>query len=120
MLASKPIVITQGEKAEFDVFLKNENGRPFDLTSFNTFKVCLDTGGVSLTVTQVANGNGSVVSKVSPDVLGNLRVVVGPVDCETLKVGDLTDIGIELDNSVTPNKKRLIIEKGLLVKPFDC
>lgn len=120
MLASKPIVITQGEKAEFDVFLKNENGRPFDLTAFNTFIVCLHKDGATLSITQAANVNGSVVSKIAPDVLGNLRVVVGPVDSESLKVGDLTDIGIELDNSVTPNKKRLIIEKGLLVQPFDC
>ena len=119
MLASKPIVITQGEKAEFDIFLKNENGRPFDLTAFNTFKVVLDKDGTNLTLTQVANGNGSVVAKISPDVLGNLRVTVGPTDSNTLKLGELTNLGIELDNSSTPNKKRLIIEKGLLVQPFD-
>lgn len=120
MIAAKPITITQGEKAEFEIFLKNENGRPLDLTGFDKFLVCLQTDGTALSITETINANGSIVEKVAPDVLGILKVTVAPTDSDTLRLAELTDIGLELDNVATPNKKRLIIEKGLLVQAFDC
>lgn len=117
------IIITQGEIANFDIFLEKASGfpRPIDLTNFDTFKVCLPlASGEYLVITQVANANGSVVSKVSPDTNGQLNVIVNSVDTALLKSGFAQDIDIEWDNAITPNTKRKKIQKVLNVETSNC
>lgn len=117
------VIITQGEIANFDIFLEKASGfpRPIDLTNFDTFKVCLPLeSGSYLTLSEVANANGSVVSKVSPDTNGQINVIVNSVDSALLKVGFGQDISVEWDNSITPNTKRKNIQKVLNVESFNC
>jgi hypothetical protein len=117
------IIITQGEIATFDIFLEKKSGfpRPIDLTNFDTFKVCLPlTSGDFLTLTEVANANGSVVAKVSPDTNGQINVIVNSVDTLLLNPGFAQDIDIEWDNSITPNTKRKKIEKALNIVESNC
>lgn len=117
------VIITQGEIATFDIFLEKASGlpRPIDLTNFDTFKVCLplETGDF-LVLTEVANANGSVVAKVSPDTNGQINVIVNSVDTALLKVGFGQDIDIEWDNSGTPNTKRKKLQKALNVEDSNC
>lgn len=117
------VIITQGEIANFDIFLEKASGfpRPIDLTNFDTFKVCLplESGSV-LTVTEVANANGSVAAKVAPDTNGQINVVLGAADTAALRVGFGQDISIEWDNSTVANTKRKNLQKALNVEAFAC
>lgn len=111
----KIIIITRGEKAVFDIYVKTL-GRPFDLTNFNQFKLGLEKeDGSTLTITHTANANGSQIVKVSPDVLGHLQVTLGSVDTALLKVAFGQDMDLEL-NHTTPNPKRRRLHKSLNVE----
>jgi hypothetical protein len=116
------IIITKGEKAEFDIFLEKASGfpRPIDLTNFDKFKLCLETESGVLEITEVANANGSSITKVSPDVLGQLKIVLGSADTINLREGFGQDMDIEWDNSVTPAPKRKRLHKSLNVEASLC
>lgn len=117
------IIITQGEIANFDIFLEKASGfpRPIDLTNFDTFKVCLPlSNGEYLVLSEVANANGSVVSKVAPDTNGQINVIVNSVDTANLNPAFAQDIDIEWDNATTPNTKRKKIQKILNVETSNC
>lgn len=117
------IIITQGEIANFDIFLEKASGFPraIDLTNFDKFKVCLPLeSGSYLILTQVANANGSVVTKVSPDTNGQLNVIVNSVDTALLKANFAQDIDIEWDNATVANTKRKKIQKVLNVETSNC
>lgn len=105
----KALFITRGEKAIFDIFLEKKDGlpRPVDLTNFDTFAASfpLETGSY-LIITQVPNAAGSVIDKVSPDVLGQIKITLGPDDTQLLRTRLSQDLDIEWDNSVTPNTRR--------------
>lgn len=113
------IIITKGEKAVFSVYLMS-NGRPFDLTSFDEFKICIDGDADVIEVSQTANAAGSVVEKVSPDVLGHLKVTLFPVDTLNLREGFGQDADIEIDNSSSPAPKRRRLHKALNVQGSLC
>lgn len=116
------VIITKGEKAEFDLFLEKKTlPRCFDLTNFDEFKLCFPTmSGTPLEITHVVNVNGSSVDKVAPDLLGQIKVILGTVDTLKLKADFAQDIDLEWDNSITPNPKRKRLHKILNVDDFIC
>lgn len=117
------IIITQGEYAEFDIFLEKESGlpRPIDLTDYDLFTLCLPTeSGDCLNISQTENANGSSVVKVSPDVLGQLHVTLGPVDSAALKCGFGQDMDLEWDISGEDKPKRKRLDKALNVSESCC
>ena len=101
------IRINKGEKKQFEIHLRKENGDPFDLTGYDKFRVALPKGsGQALTVTQVANGNGSVVAVLGSATLGVLQVTVGRLDTAALVAGDRLSIDLEIDVTATPAPRR--------------
>jgi hypothetical protein len=112
------IIITRGEKVEFDIFLeKTTLPRPFDLTNFDLFKVVLPTSsGTPLVLTETINANGSIVEKITPDVLGHLKVTIFPEDSALLEPAFGQDIDLEWDNDASPNTKRKRLHKVLHVE----
>jgi hypothetical protein len=101
------IKITKGEKKVFQIDLRQSNGRPFDLTPYDRFKVEFPLGsGAGLLINQTANGNGSVVSVLGNSILGILQVTVGPNDTKLLTPGERLYIDLEIDNGSTPAPKR--------------
>ena len=104
------IDITRGEKAVFSIFLENTTfPRSKDLSGFSKFKVCLTTSSGFLIITEVANGEGSIVAPVDSGNYGELEVTVFPVDSETLNDGFGQDIDVEWDVTAgtAPNRKKL-------------
>lgn len=122
MSDEKIIIITQGEKAVFDIYLEKEYGfpRPVDLTNFDEFKCCIETESGVLELTEVANANGSIIEKIAPDVLGHLRVTIFPLDTTNLKAGYSQNIDIQWDNSLSPGPKRKRLYKALNVESSLC
>ena len=113
----KVIVVTKGEKAEFDIFLVDKDARPVDLTGFDKFRWAVEAdSGQPLQITQVANVNGSSIVLVAPAVLGHLKVTLGKVDTALLKASFGQDMDIEWDVTATPAPKRKRIHKGLNVE----
>jgi len=113
------ITITKGEKAVFDIKLRDELGDPYDLTNFDQFTVCLPKGsGSSLEITEVQNANGSVVAKITGKTYQGLTVTVGADDTSELEEEQRLSISVELDNAATPNPKRIVLKNALNVEAF--
>ena len=113
--------ITRGENKVFTIKIKDQDGDAFDLTNFDEFDVCLPLeGGTKLTISEVANANGSVVAILGAAVNGKLQVTVNNVDTSLLKVADRQDIGVVLNNAATPNPKPKNGEGVLNVKANPC
>ena len=104
------INITQGENKTFTVTVRDQDGNPFDLTTFTKFKVCLllVDGATYLEVTEVANANGSVVAILGNPILGKLQVTLNFNDTASLFVGTGLDVGLVLNNAgeTDPRPKR--------------
>jgi len=117
------VIITQGEKAEFDMFLERPNTlpRPYPLTNFTKFKLCLPkTDGNWLEITEVANANGSQIDKTGDDVSGQLHVIVGKVDTALLQSGYQQDVCLSWDNAGETNTKKKNLKKFLNVEECPC
>jgi len=101
------INITQGENKVFTITVRDQNGDPIDLTLFTKFIVCLPLidGDSKLTITEVANANGSVVALLGAATAGKLQVTANFADTATLSVGTGQDIGVVLDNATNTNPK---------------
>lgn len=112
------IIITKGEDATFDIFLVNQAGRPVDLTTFTEFKFCVEGDAATIELSETPNANGSVVDKVAPDVLGQIRVTLDQVDTALLREGFSQDIDLEWGDGTTRKRKR--IHKGLNVEGSIC
>jgi len=113
--------ITRGENKVFTIRIKDQDGDAYDLTAFDEFDVCLPLpGGSKLTISEVANANGSVVSILGAAINGKLQVTVNNVDTSALNVGERQDIGVVLNNSTTPNPKPKNGEGVLNVKANPC
>lgn len=112
---NKIIEIIQGEKVVFDVFLTDEDGRPFDLTSFDTFRFAAKkTNNLYLLLTQVAVAGSSIQKKTGvSDQLGHLVVTISETDTALLATGFRLDFEIKIDNGVTANPKKAIFEDVL-------
>ena len=121
-IADNVNIVTQGEKAEFPIYLDNRlDGRPFDLTNFDEFtlKLPLVSGSNDyLSITQSANANGSSVVKTTPNECGRLDVTLGAADTQNLNPEFNQDMFLELNNSGTPNPKRIKLERALHVNDF--
>ena len=114
------IIITQGEKAEFDIFLEKENAFPrsVDLTNFTKFAAHFPGSASPVSITETPNANGSKIEKVSPDLLGQLKVTLEPADTALLNEGFGQDICIEWDTVAEDNPKRKRLHKALNVEEF--
>jgi len=101
------ITIDRGEKKIFEIDFRLKTGRPFDLTGFDRFKVCLPIGsGSKVELTDVANANGSIVEILGNAILGILKVTVGPDDTLKLVADQRLYIDVEIDKSATPGPIR--------------
>lgn len=110
------ITITVGEKAQFEIKLRDIYGDPYDLSGFDKFKVCIPVGqGSGLTVSETPNANGSVVAKITGKTYQGLNVTLAAADTTGLEVEDRLYIDIELDNAGTPNPKRQRFKNALNV-----
>lgn len=115
------INITRGENKVFTIRIKDQDGDAFDLTNFDEFDVCMPLpGGSKLTISEVANGNGSVVAILGAAINGKLQVTVNNADTTSLNVDERQDIGVILNNAATPNPKPKNGEGVLNVRPNPC
>lgn len=119
MAEEQIIVITTGEDAEFDIYLTNTQGRPIDLTAYDEFKFCVPTDAGILTLTNVANANGSIIEKVAPDVLGHLKVTIDRLDTANLSQVYGQDFDIEW-GITGGDRKRKKVAKALNVEGSLC
>jgi hypothetical protein len=113
--------VVQGETSILTLKLRTECGDPYDLSSFDKYKACfaLDAGG-ALELTEVANGNGSIVELLGVAQEGKLKITINSVDTALLKDGAKQDIGLELDNATTPSPLRKNLKDILIVEQSLC
>lgn len=111
--------IRQGQQKKFTLHVRLKDGF-YDLTNFDEFKVCLPTNNGHLDITETINANGSIVVVTGPPAQGDLEVTLSYLDSVSLKVGERLNIGLLLDNSVTPNPQPLVAEGVLNVKAAIC
>lgn len=112
--------ITRGENKTITIKLRDQDGDPFDMSGFDEFTVCFPTEGDPLEITQVANTNGSVTTKITGETFQGLTVVLKAADSANLKVGERQDIGVILNNNATPNPRSETFERVLNVKAGLC
>lgn len=116
--------ITQGEYVELVLKLEDKKaGRAFNLTGYDTFKVCVennDNGFVA--ITEAANANSSVVTKDADDSLGEITAQFFSLDSTEFKVEEELDVMLEISKSAdSPSKPlRKVFRRGLYVVPFEC
>lgn len=111
------IEIVKGEAKEIIIILEDELGGRLDLSPYDQFKVCLS--GVD--ITEVANANGSVVTKNGSDDLGELLASYNPPDTEAMQTGANQEMQIELSSSTNANEiARFVIDNAVTVKDFTC
>lgn len=111
MSDSKKVTIDRGEDKPFSIFLLDASGRPYDLTSYDKFSLALPSTaeGEPLLLTETANGNGSIVNKATPNVLGKIDVVINRLDTANLKPGFGLDCYLQIENSGASVRKRVKI-----------
>ncbi len=112
----------QGGKLEFEIALVDENGRPVDTTVYDAFKICIrKTATTTLMVSQVANVNGSVMTKVGVAQTGVFKVVINPVDSLTLEVKERQDIDFEMrETANATNIIRAVFKDRLSIFKTSC
>ena len=100
------INITQGENKVFTITIRDQDGDPFDLTNFTKYTVCFPlVGSTLLTLTEIANANGSVVALLGAATAGKLQVTLNFVDSATLFVGTGLNIGVILDSAANDDPR---------------
>lgn len=105
VLEQKPISISRGSDVSFDLFLYDEDFRPFDLTLFDKFSVCIKSKNATndiLTITETVNAAGSIAVKQAPNELGHIIVTIKAADVNLLETKAKQDIDIKVDNAGTP------------------
>ena len=112
----------QGGKLEFEIALVDENGRPVDTNVYDAFKICIrKTATTTLTVSQIANVNGSVMTKVGVPETGVFKVVINPVDSLTLEVKERQDIDFEMKETAdATNVIRAVFSDRLSIFKTSC
>lgn len=112
----------KGGKLEFEIALVDENGRPVDTTVYDAFKVCVKlTASTALEISQVANGNGSVMTKVGAPEIGVFKVQINPVDTAGLLVAERQDIDFEMKETAdATNIIRTVFKDRLSVFKTSC
>lgn len=111
MMKSQKISLIQGERVVFALFLQDDDGHPFDLTSFNQFSLSLPkTDGSILTITQAGVDPASkiILFPGTDAEVGKLEVTISQTDTVLLKIAEKQDIQLLLNNSGTPNPRKVI------------
>jgi len=95
------VVAVIGSRIEFEVALiDDETGRPFDLTSYDQYRISLKASNSAvLTITQDLGANDSQLTLVGNAVLGVIKAVISPIDSAMLKTGENQDIDLEFSQS---------------------
>lgn len=115
-LQSDVLEIYKGEDVTFDIYLYDEDGRPFPLTSYNKFRVAIKGSGTNIVTVNEVDDNGSIVVLQAPADLGHLQVTIKAAKTALLQAADkLIDVDLEL-NHTSPNPKKKRFENVLLVK----
>lgn len=115
------VTVIQGENIVFTIKLRDSEGDPFSLASFNKYKVCLPgADGTPIEVTEVANANGSIVTVDGNNILGRLQVQLTAVDTALLLVEERTDIDLEIDNAGSPAPRKAKFRNVLTVLDSLC
>ena len=114
------VTVVQGQQKVFKVRLRTADDDPYDLTAFTKYKVCLPLSSGTLEITEVANGNGSVVALSGAAEAGILEVTLNFNDSANLKVGERQDIGVQIDNAGETNPQPIPGAGLLNVKAAIC
>jgi len=115
------VEIYKGGNSVFTIRIKDEDGEPFDLTPYDKYSVCLpNTDGTTLTITEVAGANGSVVALLGNAILGKLQVTVKKLDAADLEEDERMDLDLVLDNASSPDPKAKRFKNVLTVIPTRC
>ena len=110
----------QGAKIEFELAIVDENDRPVDTTVYDEFKVCIKAD-TNLEVSQVANANGSVMTKVGSAECGIFNVLINPADTANLEAKERQDIEFRMSEAADPtNIVGEVFEDKLTVKKSNC
>jgi len=114
------VLITRGEKVSYLIRLRDESGDPVDLNAYDEFKVCHEgDDGSAVVASQTAVGDTVVVVDGDP-LIGRLKVTLSEASTALLKVDELQDIDIELDNSGSPGARRRRLKRVLTVEDSIC
>lgn len=117
------IEITQGEYVELTLKLIDpQTSRPFDLTGYNRFKVCIPSDSGHVEITHTANANGSIVEKSANDLLGEIIAKFYPTDSNLFKTDSELNVALEIykstDSPIKPLRK--VFQRAIFVVPFEC
>jgi hypothetical protein len=115
--------ITQGEYVELTLKLIDpQTSRPFDLTGYNRFKVCIPSESGHVEITHTANGNGSVVAINGDEILGEILAKFYPTDSALFKTDTELNVSLEIyksaDSPIKPLRK--VFQRAIFVIPFEC
>lgn len=107
----------KGGKIEFEIAIVDEDGRAVDTTVYDAFRVGIRIdSSTSLVITQVANGNGSIMTKVGVGAKGVFKILINPADSLLLDALERQDISFEMSESADPtNVIREVIEDRLTI-----
>ena len=115
--------ITQGEYVELTLKLIDpQTTRPFDLTGYNRFKVCIPSDSGHIEITHTANANGSVVEISGDEILGEILAKFYPTDSALFKTDTELNVSLEIykttDSPAKPLRK--VFQRAIFVIAFDC
>jgi hypothetical protein len=115
--------VTQGEYVELTLKLIDpQTTRPFDLTGYNRFKVCIPSESGHVEITHTANANGSVVAINGDEILGEILAKFYPTDSTLFKTDTELNVALEIykstDSPVKPLRK--VFQRAIFVIPFEC
>ena len=119
------IEVTQGEEIIITIKLDNEDtGRPFDLTGYDEFKVCLPAeDGTSVEITETAV-SGAVVEVIADPLLGEIQATFSAASglSSLIKTEDELELSLEIAKSTdSPSKPlRKVFPRAIIVVPFNC
>jgi len=113
----QPQDISQGETVTFDVDIRQSNGRPFDITGFDKFKICF----AGLEITETVNANGSIVTIGGVDGRdGILTVLAKAAETKDLTPDERIPLDWEIDVAATPDPIRKRIPDAINIIENDC
>lgn len=115
------VTIVRSEKSSFTLKLRDSAGDPFDISAYDKYKVCIpaDDGSV-VEITEVANGNNSIVVLDGNAILGRLIVTINQVDTALLLEEERQDLQLVLDVAASAAPKIAVFKNVLTVLGNIC
>jgi len=112
----------RGGLLEFEIGLVDEQGAAVDTTSYDEFRICIKIdSSTKLEVSEVANGNGSIMSKQGSAEKGVFDVVINPADTLLLKAKERQNIDFEMSEAADPNNvRREVFKDRLTILESSC